>query len=140
MALPAATELKLAFEMTGGPSPGTAKTGIEGIGKGGRIRRDGEIVTVPLAWKSRKIPFAHAERTAVTIPWGDVFTAFISTGVPDIEVYMSMPPATIAWLRRMRWMQSLLADVATETDRRADFQAVAPETEAGLYLVPKVIE
>lgn len=107
-ALPAATELKLAFEMTGGPSPGTAKTGIEGMGKGGRIRRDGQIVAVPQAWKTRKIPFAHAERTAVTIPWGDVFTAFISTGIPDIEVYMSMPPATIAWLRRLRWMQPLL--------------------------------
>ena len=31
-------------------------------------------------------------------------------------------------------------DVATETDRRAAFQAVAPQVEAGLYLVPKVIE
>jgi aspartyl-tRNA(Asn)/glutamyl-tRNA(Gln) amidotransferase subunit C len=36
--------------------------------------------------------------------------------------------------------QRLRPDVVTETDRRAAFQAVAPETEAGLYLVPKVIE
>ena len=36
--------------------------------------------------------------------------------------------------------QRLRADVVTEGDRRAAFQAVAPETEAGLYLVPKVIE
>ena len=36
--------------------------------------------------------------------------------------------------------QRLRPDRVTETDRRADFQAVAPETEAGLYLVPKVIE
>jgi aspartyl-tRNA(Asn)/glutamyl-tRNA(Gln) amidotransferase subunit C len=36
--------------------------------------------------------------------------------------------------------QRLRADVVSETDRRAAFQAVAPETEAGLYLVPKVIE
>jgi aspartyl-tRNA(Asn)/glutamyl-tRNA(Gln) amidotransferase subunit C len=36
--------------------------------------------------------------------------------------------------------QRLRADVVTETDCRAAFQAVAPETEAGLYLVPKVIE
>ena len=34
----------------------------------------------------------------------------------------------------------LRPDVVTESDRRAEFQAVAPETEAGLYLVPKVIE
>ena len=36
--------------------------------------------------------------------------------------------------------QRLRPDLVTETDRRAAFQAVAPETEAGLYLVPKVIE
>jgi aspartyl-tRNA(Asn)/glutamyl-tRNA(Gln) amidotransferase subunit C len=36
--------------------------------------------------------------------------------------------------------QRLREDAVTEADRRAAFQAVAPETEAGLYLVPKVIE
>jgi aspartyl-tRNA(Asn)/glutamyl-tRNA(Gln) amidotransferase subunit C len=42
--------------------------------------------------------------------------------------------------------QRLRADSSTEPvglsalARRADFQAVAPETEAGLYLVPRVIE
>ena len=36
--------------------------------------------------------------------------------------------------------QRLRADRVTEEDRREAFQAVAPETEAGLYLVPKVIE
>lgn len=36
--------------------------------------------------------------------------------------------------------QRLRPDAVTETDRRAAFQAVAPQTEAGLYLVPKVIE
>lgn len=34
----------------------------------------------------------------------------------------------------------LRADLVTETDRRDAFQKVAPQTEAGLYLVPKVIE
>lgn len=37
-------------------------------------------------------------------------------------------------------VQRLREDRVTESDRRADFQAIAPETEAGLYLVPKVIE
>lgn len=36
--------------------------------------------------------------------------------------------------------QRLREDVVTETDRRTAYQAVAPEVEAGLYLVPKVIE
>lgn len=37
-------------------------------------------------------------------------------------------------------VQRLRPDVVTESDRRADFQAVAPETEGGLYLVPRVVE
>jgi aspartyl-tRNA(Asn)/glutamyl-tRNA(Gln) amidotransferase subunit C len=36
--------------------------------------------------------------------------------------------------------QRLRADVVTETDRHAAFQAIAPAVENGLYLVPKVIE
>ncbi|WP_150051469.1 MULTISPECIES: Asp-tRNA(Asn)/Glu-tRNA(Gln) amidotransferase subunit GatC [Methylomonas] len=36
--------------------------------------------------------------------------------------------------------QRLRADQVTEADRRQCFQAIAPQTEAGLYLVPKVIE
>jgi aspartyl-tRNA(Asn)/glutamyl-tRNA(Gln) amidotransferase subunit C len=31
-------------------------------------------------------------------------------------------------------------DVVSETDRRDAYQAVAPQVEAGLFLVPKVIE
>jgi aspartyl-tRNA(Asn)/glutamyl-tRNA(Gln) amidotransferase subunit C len=37
-------------------------------------------------------------------------------------------------------MQRLREDRACEPDRRADYQAIAPATEDGLYLVPKVIE
>jgi short subunit dehydrogenase-like uncharacterized protein len=108
-ALPAATRLQLAFDFGGGPSAGTAKTTLEGLAQGGRVRRDGELVPVPLAWKSRAVPFAAAERTAVTIPWGDVYTAQVSTGVPDIEVYMAMPAAAIRRLQRLRPLLGLLS-------------------------------
>ncbi len=37
-------------------------------------------------------------------------------------------------------MQRLRDDQVTETDQREHFQAIAPQTEAGLYLVPKVID
>jgi aspartyl-tRNA(Asn)/glutamyl-tRNA(Gln) amidotransferase subunit C len=36
--------------------------------------------------------------------------------------------------------QRLREDVVTETDQREVFQAIAPKTEAGVYLVPQVIE
>ena len=106
--LPAATHLVLAFESGGGMSPGTAKTSIEGLKEGGRIRKDGELVRVPLAWKSREVPFAHATRTTITIPWGDLFTAWVSTGIPNIEVHVSVPPATIRRMKIMRFVQPLM--------------------------------
>ncbi|QQD19027.1 Asp-tRNA(Asn)/Glu-tRNA(Gln) amidotransferase subunit GatC [Spongiibacter nanhainus] len=37
-------------------------------------------------------------------------------------------------------MQRLRPDAVTETDQRERFQAIAPQTEDGLYLVPKVID
>lgn len=106
--LPAATRLVLAFEAGGGPSPGTAATSVEGLGKGGRARIDGELRQVPLAWKTRTFERDGHARQAMTIPWGDLYTAYVSTGIRNIEVYMAVPPATAKRLRRMRVFGALL--------------------------------
>ena len=103
--MPDATELWLAFSMRGGGiSRGTLKTMIEGAGRGGAIRRDGKIVRVPTVFDAREIPFASGPRMAMTIPWGDVSTAFHSTGIPNIRVYSAAPPKAI---RRARWSDLL---------------------------------
>lgn len=103
-ALPSADRLELAFATTGGLSPGTAKTSVEGMPRGGRVRRAGRIESVPAVWKTMEVPFSSGVRTAATIPWGDVASAYHSTGVPNVEVYMAMPPRQIRALRRMRWL------------------------------------
>lgn len=107
-ALPDAVSLVLAFEAGGGPSVGTAKTGAQGLGKGGRVRRGGKLVTVPLAYRTRTFLRGDKPRTAMTIPWGDVFTAFITTGIPDIEAYITASPKAIANARRLNWIRPLL--------------------------------
>ncbi len=106
--LPDAVRLVLAFEAGGGASPGTAKTSVEGLADGGRARIDGEIRRVPLAWKSRDFLRNGQARSAMTIPWGDVYTAYVSTGIANVETYMAVPPATIRRLRRLRWIAPLL--------------------------------
>lgn len=130
--LPAATSVVLAFESGGRMSPGTAKTSIEGLAGGGCVRQDGKLKWVPLAWKSREIPFKHGKRLAMTIPWGDVFTTYISTGVPDIEVYMSAPPSTIMRLKRVRMLRPLLAMqwVQNTMKRRIEKSVKGPGEEA----------
>lgn len=106
--MPEAVSLVLAFEAGGGPSPGTARTSVEGLGSGGRARIGGVMTRVPLAWKVRFFERDGEQRIAVTIPWGDVYTAHVSTGIPNIEVYMCVPPATVKHLRRLRWLGPLL--------------------------------
>jgi len=108
--LPDADALVLAFEAGGGPSHGTALTAVEGISKGGRVRVNGHIEAVPLAYKTRSFERDGEPRHAMTIPWGDVYTAFVSTGIPNIEVYMVVPIATSERLRklnRVRWLFGL---------------------------------
>ena len=106
--IPQATSLVLCFEGGGGFSPGTAKTSVEGLGSGGRVRINGELKRVPLAWKTRTFARDGVQRMAMTIPWGDVYTAYVSTGIPDIEVYTTAPPKAIARIRRLRLLGPLL--------------------------------
>lgn len=91
--LPDAQKLSLAFMGLGGISRGTKVTMLENAGSGGAIRENGEIKQVPAAFRTRKFDFSDKLRQipAVTIPWGDVSTAFYSTGIPNIEVYTAMP-------------------------------------------------
>jgi short subunit dehydrogenase-like uncharacterized protein len=113
--LPTAQNLVLAFEAGGGPSPGTALTGVEGLGKGGRARINGELQKVPLAWKTRSFERDGQERFAMTIPWGDVYTAFVSTGIANVEVYMGVPPNTATRLRKIRWLGPLLGSAPVQS-------------------------
>jgi short subunit dehydrogenase-like uncharacterized protein len=88
-ALPDATHLELAFRSKGGASRGTARTAVLGLGTGGRERRDGRIVDVAPALHVKTIPFPRGPRTAMSIPWGDVSSAFRTTEIPNIVTLMS---------------------------------------------------
>lgn len=107
--LPDATQLTLAFQGGAGLSAGTQKTILEGMSDGGAIRRDGKIIRVPTLFDVREIPFASGKRLAMTIPWGDVCTAFYSTKIPNIRVYRATSPRAVARLRRMQHLVPLLA-------------------------------
>jgi short subunit dehydrogenase-like uncharacterized protein len=91
--LSSTTRLSLAFYGGGRLSHGTQSTMVMNIGKGGAIRSDGKIMRVPAAWKAKEIDFGEVTKTGVTIPWGDVATAYYSTGIPNIEVFTVVPRA-----------------------------------------------
>lgn len=107
--LPNAERLALAFRAIGGTSRGTLSTIVEGLGNPGAVRRNGKIVPVPPAWRTRTIDFGDGKlRDATTIPWGDVSTAFHSTGIPNIEVFVSMRPALRRAVIASRWLGPVL--------------------------------
>lgn len=106
--LPAATRLDLAFSFGTSPSIGTVKTSVESLGKGGLIRENSRLKKVPNAFRMREIPFQNKPQWAVTVPWGDVFTTGISTGVPNGVVYMAMPKAAIYLVRLTNPVKNLL--------------------------------
>ncbi|HUJ27095.1 MAG TPA: saccharopine dehydrogenase NADP-binding domain-containing protein [Myxococcales bacterium] len=106
--LPSATALELAFAPMGRSSPGTLKTSIESFPQGGLVRRDGRLTKVPAAFEVRTVPFHDKPRTAMTVPWGDLATAFRSTGIPNITVFMSAKPSVIRAARMSRLTGPLL--------------------------------
>jgi len=106
--LPGATRLMLGLQGSGRLSRGTLTTMVENQHRGGMIRRGGALVPVPAAWRTRRIDFGRGPRTAVTIPWGDVSTAWHSTGIPDIEVYAAAPAVLRAAMRASRHLGWLL--------------------------------
>lgn len=92
-ALPDATVLNLGFASQSLRSPGTAKTTVEGIGTGTRVRRNGKLRTEPIGVRARRIDFGQGDRLGVAFPWGDVSTAYRTTGITSITVYVAVAPS-----------------------------------------------
>ncbi|WP_210401737.1 saccharopine dehydrogenase NADP-binding domain-containing protein [Lacimicrobium sp. SS2-24] len=107
-ALPSATHLELAYKAAKQLSPGTAKTSVESMGSLCQVRENGQITGIYS--KTRQIDFGEGERLAMTIPWGDVSTAYHSTGIKNVAVYVPVHPKTVEKMHKIqkwRWFYGL---------------------------------
>ncbi len=93
--LPSATHLSLAFQTVGpaGLPPGTQKTMFELIPFGNRVRRNGKLVDPGKKILTRMVDFGEGPVEATRLAWGDVFTAWFSSEIPNIEDYMVLSPS-----------------------------------------------
>ncbi|MFA5943683.1 MAG: saccharopine dehydrogenase NADP-binding domain-containing protein [Candidatus Thermoplasmatota archaeon] len=107
-ALPDATHLALGFDSRSRLSPGTTKTTIEGAARGGRVREGGRLRDVRIGHHVRRIDFGDGEKSAMTIPWGDLATAYVTTGIPNIEVFTATSQRRIAMARRAHLFRAVL--------------------------------
>src|SRR5579871_6203833 len=101
---PGARELRMAIAGLDLVSRGSARTILERIGKGIVVRRGGRLTTL-----SGQAPEALADfdfgagpRRCAAVSWGDVASAFYTTGVPDVSVYFEATAPvrlSLAWER-----------------------------------------
>lgn len=116
--LPDATHLKLAFASVGGGiSHGTAMTMASKLGYGGAARENGKIVRQALGKEGMWVDFGENKLFVMSIPWGDVSTAYYTTGIPNIQAYTAIKPGiyrmmklqgTFNWLLRMEWVKNMI--------------------------------
>ncbi|MBO0934461.1 saccharopine dehydrogenase family protein [Fibrella aquatilis] len=122
--LPDATHLQLAFANDGGAvSHGTAQTAADGLGQGGLVRENGKLKTVDYAHKVLTVKFLNEQTLpCMSIPWGDVSTAYYTTSIPNIETFMAAEPMAIrfaragnylGWLLRQKWVQRFVQQQIT---------------------------
>ncbi|MBK8257564.1 MAG: saccharopine dehydrogenase NADP-binding domain-containing protein [Polyangiaceae bacterium] len=97
--IPNARFLEIAFASLGQSSAGTAKSAIEMSQRGNFVRREGALVPAPLGDNLHRVRFSDRERDVVSIPWGDLETAYKSTGIANIATYWAMPPTLARGLK-----------------------------------------
>jgi short subunit dehydrogenase-like uncharacterized protein len=106
--LPDATHLELGFRGAGSISRGTARTMAANIGRGGMVRDRGRLLPVSLGRYTRQLPLGKRSYLSVSIPWGDVATAYYSTGIENIRVYMATTPGVAAMMKILNYSRRLL--------------------------------
>ncbi|MCP4425286.1 MAG: saccharopine dehydrogenase, partial [Chloroflexi bacterium] len=93
--LPGAAELELAIFALGSASAGTTNTMLESIPeleKGSIVRRNGRYQHIPIGEGQKKVLFSDGRtRSLMPLPWGDLATAYRSTGIPNITTLMTLP-------------------------------------------------
>lgn len=107
--LPSARRLVIGIDHRGGVSRGTAASMLQRAPRGGAVREDGVLRSEPLGARARRIDFGRGPRVAISIPWGDLATAYRSTGIPDIQVYATAPSRARRLLRLARPAARLLS-------------------------------
>lgn len=108
--LPDAKNLKLAFVSLGkaGFSIGTASTMVTNLGEGSYVRRNAKLEKVPMGHKTKWVSHEGKKLFLMTLPWGDVSTAYYSTSIPNIETYTGIKPSTYKWIKLQKYFNWIL--------------------------------
>jgi short subunit dehydrogenase-like uncharacterized protein len=93
-------------------SRGSFRTLAEGAGQSILIRQGGRILGLVPGSLQRELDFGSGPRSSLAMSWGDVSSAYYSTGIPDIAVYCDAIPALRMMVMANRWFGGVLASDA----------------------------
>src|SRR5690606_23280108 len=91
-----------------------------------------ELIESPLGSLTRDVDYGELSlRHSMAIPWGDVSTAFHSTGIPNIEVYTAVPKAAAFGARAISFMPGLMGSkwLKAKAQARVDAAPAGPTDE-----------
>jgi short subunit dehydrogenase-like uncharacterized protein len=106
--MPDAIRLDVVIHGLGLASRGSVRTMLEQAGTPTRVRRAGVLTSVPLPASGperRTFRFQGTDRTALPASWGDVVTAWYTTGIPDITTWFTERPGLRELLTTSRWLR-----------------------------------
>lgn len=133
--LPGATRLETAIRALAAVSSGTVKSGLVNLQElpgGSVIRRDGRLVARPLGKDRREVIFSDGvEKTVAAFPWGDLVTAYHTTGIPNITTYLPLPGLPgLSLLSRAAAMALKLPGMRGLAERAATLAFSGPDEHA----------
>jgi short subunit dehydrogenase-like uncharacterized protein len=102
---------------------GSLRTAIRHLVPGVRVRRGGRLAVPPFPLE-RDFDYGWGRRTGLAVDWADVVTAFHTTGIPDVEVYLDLLPRERAALTAARLFAGWLRSPLGQTLLRARAQAL----------------
>ena len=106
--LPGAEQLRIALTGLGLMTRASLKTLVEAWG-GGLIRREGNLTAVPLGSLQRDFDYGTGPRPSLSVSWGDLATAYYTTGIGNIETYCASTPMLESVARMSRYLGWALA-------------------------------
>jgi short subunit dehydrogenase-like uncharacterized protein len=146
--LPGAVHLALGIRGLVFTTRGSAKTFVEQAGRDIQIRRNGVLTSVVPGSLERRFDYGDGDRASVNVTWGDVSSAYYTTGIPNIEVYFEATPLfrnavmasrVFGWMLDnalwQAWLKThadfLLPEGPTEEQRAAVEMVIVAEAEDG---------
>jgi short subunit dehydrogenase-like uncharacterized protein len=140
-----ATHLELAFVSKGGRlSRGTTKTMIENLGDPQVYRVDGKYAKATMGKRTKEIDYGAFKQLSMAISWGDISTAYFSTGIPNIEVYSGTTQDQLSKVRKLGWFGFLVKMsfvkrlMMKQVDKKKDGPSDEKREAAQMYLWGKV--